>query len=66
MRIFRWLYRLPGRIDRNVEKTVIASSVIQSEEMGGIQVDPVAMNAALDAIAGGREREGDSARAEGE
>jgi hypothetical protein len=49
---FKWLYRLPGRIDRNMENAVIASSVVQSESMGGTQVDPGAMNTALDEIEG--------------
>jgi hypothetical protein len=49
---FKWLYRLPGRIDRNMEKSVLAPSVVQSESMGGMQVDPGAMNAALGEIEG--------------
>jgi hypothetical protein len=28
MGFFRWLYRLPGRIDRNMEKTALAASIV--------------------------------------
>jgi hypothetical protein len=62
---FKWLYRLPGRIDRSVEKTVIASSVVQGESMGATQLDPGAMNAALGEIEGSRSDAGDPADADG-
>jgi hypothetical protein len=64
MKFFRWLYRLPGRIDRSMEKTVLASSVVESEGMGQLHVDPVAVNAALGEMEASGSRE--SADAEGQ
>lgn len=65
MGFFRWLYRLPGRLDRSMEKTALASSVVQSEGIGQVHLDPVAMNAALGEMEGSGSRESDSADAEG-
>ncbi|MFL5942770.1 MAG: hypothetical protein ACJ75L_05850 [Gaiellaceae bacterium] len=61
---FRWLYRLPGRFDRSMEKTALASSVIQSEGIGQLNIDPGAMNAALGEMEARGSREADSADAE--
>ena len=63
MTFFRWLYRLPGRIDRSMEKTALASSVVEREGMGQLHVDPVAVNAALGEMEASGSRE--SADAEG-
>jgi hypothetical protein len=65
MGFFRWLYRLPGRIDRSIEKTALASSVIESEGTGQLNLDPGAMNAALGEMEASGSREPDSADAEG-
>ena len=48
-----------------MEKTALASSVVQSEGIGQLRVDPVAMNAALGEMEAGGSRESDSADAEG-
>jgi hypothetical protein len=64
MGFFRWLYRLPGRIERNMEKTAIASSVVTGEGMGGTHVDVTAMNAAAAEMKGSGQPEGDSAHGE--
>ena len=64
MGFLKWLYRLPGRIDASMEKTVLASSVIESEGMGQLAVEPVAMNAALSEMEGSGSGDADSADAE--
>jgi hypothetical protein len=50
MRFLRWLYRLPGRIDRSMEKTALASSVVHSEGMGGTHADAMGVKAVLGEI----------------
>lgn len=65
MGFFRWLYRLPGRIDRSMEKPALASSVIEGEGIGQLNVDPVALNAALGEMEASGSREQDSADADG-
>lgn len=47
MGFFRWLYRLPGRIDRNMERTALAASVVEGEGRGGTHVNAQMVNAAL-------------------
>ena len=47
MGFFKWLYRLPGRIDRSMEKTALAASVVQGEGRGGTHVNTQMVNAAL-------------------
>lgn len=47
MGFFRWLYRVPGRIDRSMEKTALAASVVEGEGMGGTQLNTQMVNAAL-------------------
>jgi hypothetical protein len=64
MGFFKWLYRQPGRINRSVEKTVVASAVVQGEAPGQTVVDPGAMNAALGEMQGGQPEGDDSARIE--
>lgn len=59
---FKWLYRLPGRMNRSIERTAIAASVVESEGPGQLQVDPVAMSAALSELEASEEE--DSADAE--
>ncbi len=54
-----------GRIDRSMEETALASSVVHGEGMGRLHVDPVAMNAALGEMKASGSRESDSADAEG-
>ena len=66
MGFFKWLYRLPGRIERNMEKTAVASSVVESEGMGGTHVDVTAMKSALGEMEGSGQREGDSSQGEGQ
>jgi hypothetical protein len=63
MGFFRWLYRLPGRIDRNMEKTALAASVVEGEGMGGTQLSTQMVNAALARTepSGAREEESDEA-----
>jgi len=50
MGFFKWLYHLPGRIDRSMEKTALASSAVQGEGRGGTHVDPTAVNAVREEI----------------
>jgi hypothetical protein len=64
--LFKWLYRLPGRIDRSMEKTALASSVIQSEGMGGTHPNAMGAKAVLGEIEGTGSREDDPADAQGE
>jgi hypothetical protein len=50
MGFFRWLYRLPGRIDRSMEKTALGASVVQSEGMGGPDSSAIGVNAVVGEI----------------
>ena len=63
MGFFRWLYRLPGRIDRSMERTALAASVVEGEGMGGTQLNTQMVNAALARTepSGSREEEPDEA-----
>ena len=63
---FKWLYRLPGRIDRSMEETALASSVIQSEGLGGTHANAMGVKAVLGEIEGSGSREDDSADAQRE
>ena len=65
MGFFRWLYRLPGRIERSMEKTALAGSVVESEGMGGTHVNPQSMNEALGMLETSDPDEGDAADQEG-
>jgi hypothetical protein len=47
MGFFKWLHRLPGRINRSIEKTALAASVVESEGMGGTQWNMPSVNTAL-------------------
>jgi len=60
MGFFRWLYRLPGRIGRSMERTALASSAVQGEGMGGTHVDPTAVNAVRDEIEGSVRPDGEA------
>jgi hypothetical protein len=60
---FKWLYRLPGRIVSSTERTVVASSVVQSETAGQTVIDPGLLSAAIAELQGGR-AEADSADAD--
>jgi hypothetical protein len=67
MGFFNWLYRLPGRIDRSMEKTAVGVSVDSSE---GTQVNPQSVETALGEMqqrgyGESGSQEGDSADAEG-
>jgi hypothetical protein len=64
--LFKWLYRLPGRIDRSMERTALASSVVRGEGMGGTQFNLPSVQAALGELERSEPREGDSADAERE
>jgi len=61
MGFFRWLYRVPGRVERNMEKTALASSVVESEGMGGTHVNPQSMNEALGMLGTRAPDEGEAA-----
>jgi hypothetical protein len=63
---FKWLYRLPGRIDRSMERTALASSVVQSEGLGGTHPSAIGVKAVLGEIEGSGSREDDFADARGE
>ena len=47
MGFLKWLYHLPGRIDRSMEKTALAASVVEGEGMGGTQLNTQMVNTAL-------------------
>jgi hypothetical protein len=40
---FKWLYRLPGRINRSFGPTVAATNVESDGWMGGVGIDPGAV-----------------------
>lgn len=62
MGFFKWLYRLPGRINRNMERTALASSVETGNP--GQQSNLVGVQSGLGFVEDGKAREGDSADAE--
>jgi hypothetical protein len=64
--LFKWLYRLPGRVDRSMEKTALASSVVRGEGMGGTQFNLSSVKVALGELEGGGSHEDDSEDTEGE
>jgi hypothetical protein len=47
---FKWLYRLPGRINRSFGPTVAATNVERGVGMGGVGVDPAAMSIVAEEI----------------
>jgi hypothetical protein len=49
---FKWLYRLPGRIDRSLGPTFAATDVERGGGMGGVGVDPTAVGIVADEIKG--------------
>jgi hypothetical protein len=50
MGFFRWLYRLPDRIDRSFGPTVAATGAERSVGIGGIGVDPTAVSIVAEEI----------------
>jgi hypothetical protein len=66
MGFFKWLYRLPGRLNRSIEKTALASSVVRGEGMDGTQFNLTSVNLALSEIERSGAREDDSATAKDE
>jgi hypothetical protein len=66
MGFFKWLYRLPGRLNRSIEKTALASSVVRGEGMDGTQFNLTSVNLALSEIERSGTREDDSATAKDE
>jgi hypothetical protein len=48
--IFKWLYRLPGRINRSFGPTVAATSVERGVGMGGVGVDPASVSIVAEEI----------------
>jgi hypothetical protein len=52
MGFFRWLYRLPGRINRSFGPTVAATNVERGVGMGGVGVDPAAVSIVAEEIKG--------------
>jgi hypothetical protein len=66
MGFFRWLYRVPGRIDRSMEKTALAASVVEGEGMGGTQLNTQMVNAALARIEPSESKEDKPDEAEGQ
>jgi hypothetical protein len=63
MGFFNWLYRLPGRINRSIEKTALASSV-ENGGNPGPQSNLAGVQSGLGFIEGDKAREGDSADSE--
>jgi hypothetical protein len=47
---FKWLYRLPGRIDRSLGPTFAATDVERGGGMGGVRVDPTAVGIVAEEI----------------
>jgi hypothetical protein len=47
---FKWLYRLPGRIDRSLGPTFAATNVDKGGGMGGVGVDPTAVGVVAEEI----------------
>jgi hypothetical protein len=66
MRFFRWLYRLPDRLDRSMEKTALASSVVRGEGRGGTQLNLPSVSAGLSDLEASRPGDADSSDAERE
>jgi hypothetical protein len=64
MGFFKWLYRLPGRINPSMEKTALAASVVESEGMGGTQWNMPSVNTALREMETDGAGEGDSTATE--
>src|SRR5215472_3832809 len=60
---FNWLYRLPGRLNRSVEKTALASSV-ENGGNPGPQSNLAAVQSSLGSMEGDKAGEGDSADSE--
>ena len=52
MGVFKWLYRLPGRINRSFGPTVAATNVERGGGMGGVGVDPAAVSIVAEEIKG--------------
>jgi hypothetical protein len=50
--IFKWLYRLPGRINRSFGPTVAATNVERGVGMGGVGADPAAVSIVAEEIKG--------------
>ena len=50
VKVFRWLYRLPGRIDRLFGRTFAATDVERGGGMGGAGVDPGAVGIVAEEI----------------
>ena len=50
MGIFKWLYRLPGRINRSFGPTVAATNVERGGGMGGVGIDPSAVSIVAEEI----------------
>ena len=47
---FKWLYRLPGRIDRSLGPTFAATDVERGGGMGGVGVDPTSVGIVAEEI----------------
>jgi hypothetical protein len=60
MGFFKWLYRLPGRISRDMEKTALASSV-ENGGNPGPQSNLTAVQSSLGFMEGKAAGEGESA-----
>ena len=48
--VFKWLYRLPGRLNRSFGPTVAATNVERGGGMGGVGVDPSAVSIVAEEI----------------
>jgi hypothetical protein len=63
MGFFKWLYRLPGRINRSMERTALASSV-ENGGNPGPQSNLMGVQSGLGFMEGDEPREGESADSE--
>ena len=63
MGFFNWLYRLPGRLNRSMEKVALASSV-ENGGNPGPQSNLAAVQSGLGFIEGNKAGEGESADSE--
>ena len=63
MGFFGWIYRLPGRIERSMEKTAVASSV-ENGGNPGPQSNLASVQSGLGFMEGEKAREGDSSDSE--
>jgi hypothetical protein len=63
MGFFKWLYRLPGRINQSLERTALASSV-ENGGNPGPQSNLVGVQSGLRFMEGDEPREGESADSE--